>query len=134
MKYLQYFESFNIDIYEHGRCEIFALALHKELNYDVFFLLDDEAYFDDFDEEKDRTVLIHAYTKDEKGNMFDAKGLISEEDLEDHADFVNSPRTIKVSEKEFNEFIKSKFIARYSPKELLECQIHIRNNVNKYKI
>jgi hypothetical protein len=132
MKHLNTFESFNIDIYEHGSCEVFAFALHKELSYDMFFFLDEEAEFDDYETGR---ALIHAYVKDKNGNMIDATGVISKHDLENnHANWVSSPNTIQVDEDMYSNFVESGFLAGHTEDELSSCIEYIRQNHNKYNI
>ena len=125
--------NFDIDIYEHGNCEVFALALHRELGYKVFFYMDDEAEFEGDDEDYTDTALVHAYAVDDDGNMFDASGQIDEEMLDDHADYVVSPRTEEVTEVDYRKKVKSGLIAPIVESEVDECRQYIRNNISKYK-
>lgn len=134
MKKIKTFETFNIDIYEHGRCELFALALHLELGYDIFFYLDNDAEIEtENGEYVFETVLVHAFAKDYRGNMFDATGEINKEDLEDHAEWVNSPQILKIKNKDmFDDYVKTKFLSDYDIKDISECRRYIRSDINKY--
>jgi hypothetical protein len=128
MKHIKLFEDFNIDIYEHGRCELFALALHEELGYDMYFYYDDEAEIDDdYD-----TALVHAFAKDKNGILYDATGEIVEKDLDDHAEYVNSSRLEKIDIKEFHELVDSGFISEYNPDDITEIRKYIREHISKY--
>jgi hypothetical protein len=132
-------ENVNIEYYEHGQCELFALALHKSLGYDMYFFIDNNAEFetdDGFDYGFDYgDALIHAYCKDKKGNYFDASGLITLNDIEnEHADFVNEPEHILVSEKMFYEYIQSGFISKFKTSELNKLETYIKENVSKYAV
>jgi hypothetical protein len=134
MRHLKLYEEFNIDYYEHGRCEIFALALHKTLGYDMHFFLDEEAEFETEDGFEYGTALVHAYVKDKDGNMFDATGRINQENLEeDHSEYVNEPSDIIVDENLFRKFINDGFIADYKEHELNKVIEYIINNISKYK-
>ena len=134
MKYFKLFEEFNIDIYEHGRCEVFAFCLSDVMGYDMYFLLDDEAEIETEDGDYViETVLVHAYCKDRDGNMFDATGQINKDDLYDHAEDIIEPRTIKVSSNGFFSFISDGIISHINDMNLSEIKIYIRNNEDKYK-
>lgn len=134
MKHLKLFEEFDISHFEHGKCEIFALALHKVLGYDIHFFLDDEAEFQDEDDYEYETALVHAYAMDDNGRMFDATGEISKVNLEeDHAEYVNEPRDIIVDESLFKKMVNDGFIGKYTKHELNQAIDYIQDNINKYK-
>ena len=128
-------ENVNIEYYEHGQCELFALALHKTLGYDMYFFIDSNAEFETDDDFEYGDALIHAYCKDKKGNYFDASGLITLNDIEnEHADFVNEPEHILVNEKLFYEYIQSGFISKFEISELNKLETYIKENVLKYTV
>jgi len=128
-------EKVNIEYYEHGQCELFALALHKTLGYDMYFFIDNNAEFETDDGFDYGDALIHAYCKDKKGNYFDASGLITLNDIEhEHADFVNEPEHILVSEKIFYEYIQSGFISKFKISELNKLETYIKENASKYVV
>lgn len=139
MKYLKLFEEYseeiNIDMYEHGLCERFALALHEELGYTMYFYIDGEAEFETDGGYTTGEALIHAYATDENGNMFDATGKIEEDDLDEHANYVNDGIKWKIkSKKEFDANVRSGFISQYSKDEIKKLRRYIRNNIDKYTI
>ena len=128
-------ESLNIEYYEHGQCELFALALHKTLGYDMYFFIDNNAEFETDDGFDYGDALIHAYCKDKKGNYFDASGLITLSDIEnEHTDFVNEPEHILVSEKMFYDYIQSGFISKFKISELNKLETYIKENISKYAV
>ena len=128
-------ENVNIEYYEHGQCELFALALHKTLGYGMYFFIDNNAEFETDDDFEYGDALIHAYCKDKKGNHFDASGLITLNDIEnEHADFVNEPEHILVSEKMFYEYIQSGFISKFKISGLNKLETYIKENVSKYVV
>jgi hypothetical protein len=133
MKFIKTFESFNIEIYEHGRCELFTLALHKELGFDMYFYLDKEAEFEDESGEIFYdTALIHAYVKDKNNNLIDATGKIEEEDLDEHAEWVSNGESIVVNQSKFDSLVDKGFISPYTKTELSDCQEYIKSNIEKY--
>lgn len=136
MKYIKLFEEFSekdLDIYEHGLCERFALALHEELDYTMYFYLD--YVYDMGDSNFEGEVLVHAYATDNEGNMFDASGQIEEDYLDDHAPYVNDGFKHKInSKKEFDKFVDSGFISEYSEEEIKELRKYIRENIDKYSV
>ena len=128
-------ENVNIEYYEHGQCELFALALHKTLSYDMYFFIDNDAEFEIDDGFDYGDALIHAYCKDKKGNYFDASGLITLNDIEnEHADFVNEPEHILVNEKMFYDYVQSGFISNFKISELNKLETYIKENVSKYAV
>jgi hypothetical protein len=137
MKYLKRFNesnnSINIEYYEHGKCELFAFALHIVLGYDMYFFIDNEAEFEtdgDFDY---GSALVHAYCKNKNGNYFDASGLITLNDIEeDHAEYVNGPEHILVSDEMFYDYIKDGFISDFIESELENIEKYIKDNILNY--
>ena len=133
MKYIKLFENFSIDIYEHGRCELFAIALHKELDYDIYFFIDNNAEFETEDGFDYGDALIHAYCKDEKNNCFDATGLVTISDIEDdHCEYVDEPEHIKVSDEMFEEYVRDGFIGDYDENEISKIRNYIKYNYKLY--
>jgi hypothetical protein len=128
-------ENVNIEYYEHGQCELFALALHKTLGYDMYFFIDNNAEFENDDDFEYGDALIHAYCKDKKGNYFDASGMITLNNIEDeHANFVNEPEHILVNEKMFYDYVKSGFISKFKISELKKLETYIKENISKYTV
>jgi hypothetical protein len=128
-------ENIDIEYYEHGQCELFTLALHKTLGYDMYFFIDNNAEFETEDGFDYGDALVHAYCKDKKGNYFDASGLITLDEIEnEHADFVNEPEHIFVTEKMFFNFIKNGFISKCDITELKKLKKYIKKNISKYSV
>jgi len=128
-------ENVNIKYYEHGQCELFALALHKTLGYDMYFFIDNNAEFETDDGFDYGDALVHAYCKDKKSNYYDASGLITLNDIEnEHTDFVNESEHILVSEKMFYEYIQNEFISKFEISELNKLETYIKENVSKYAV
>jgi hypothetical protein len=128
-------ESLDIEYYKHGQCELFAFALHKTLGYDMYFFIDNNAEFETDEGFDYGDALVHAYCKDGKGNYFDASGLVTSNDIEnDHAEYVNEPEHILVTEKRFYEYIKSGFISKFKMSELNKLETYIKENVSKYAV
>lgn len=120
-------EQIDIEYYKHGQCELFAYALHKILNYDMYFFVDNEAEFDDEYE----LALIHAYCRDKNGNYFDANGLVTLDDIEnEHTDYVNDPEHILVDDSMFFEYIQSGFISNFKQSELNILEKYIKDNIS----
>ena len=131
LKTYKIFESeIDIDDYIHGSCELFTLAMHEELGYDMYFLFDSQAYFEDTDSYD--TALVHAYCKDSDGNMYDASGVIDEEYLENEFEN-NDPYTEKISDKEFRKLSNSGFIQKIKRTEVELLRKYIKDNIEKYK-
>ena len=128
-------ENVNIEYYEHGQCELFSLALHKTLGYDMYFFVDNNAEFETDDGFDYGDALVHAYCRDKKGNYFDASGSITLNDIEnEHTDFVNEPEHILVSEKMFYEYIRRWIIPKFKISELNKLETYIKENVSKYAV
>jgi hypothetical protein len=124
-----------IEYYEHGQCELFALALHKTLGYDMYFFIDNNAEFETDDGFDYSDALVHAYCKDKKSNYYDASGLITLNDIEDdHTDYVNEAEHILVTEKLFNDYIQNGFISNFKITELNKLETYIKDNVSKYAV
>jgi hypothetical protein len=130
MKHIKLFEEFNIDLYEHGQCEIFAYRLSEILNYKLMFYLDLEAEIETEDGDYVyETVLVHAYCVDQHNNMFDATGLIDKSDLDDHAEYVNSPKIIEANNELLEEFVGEDVLKGNYDKNVDE---YIQRNISKY--
>ena len=71
----------NIAEYLHGRCHIFALALHTALGYPMEFLWDLAATDDETWE--DREALVHAFCKRPDGAMVHVTGTFTQAELEE---------------------------------------------------
>ncbi len=126
-------ENINIEYYEHGQCELFALAIHKTLGYDMYFFIDNNAEFETDEGFDYGDALVHAYCKDKNGNYFDASGLITLNNIEnEHADFVNEPNHIHVTEKMFYDYIQNGFISNFKTTELDKLKRYIIKNVSNY--
>ena len=124
---------FNIEIYEHGRCELGAYVLHLVLGYDMYFFLDEEAEFETDDGWVNDIVLIHAYCKDNKNNMYDITGHINENDLYEHAEWIQSPIHEKVTVEMFHQYIDEGFITNYTQNEINNLKKYIIDNIERYK-
>jgi len=128
-------EKVNIEYYEHGQCELFALALHKTFGYDIYFFIDNNVEFETEDGFDYGDALIHAYCKDDKGNYFDASGLVTLNDIEnEHTEYVNESEHILVTEKMFYEYIQSGFILKFRISELNKLETYIKENFLKYVV
>jgi len=80
-------------------------------------------------------ALIHAYCKDDKGNYFDASGLVTLNDIEnEHTEYVNESEHILVTEKMFYEYIQSGFILKFRISELNKLETYIKENFLKYVV
>ena len=121
MRHLNYFkEHIDVDQYQHGSCEVFALAMHMELGYDMYFLLDEQAFFEDDGDGFYGEALVHAYCGNKSGRMFDVTGEIDEDYLFKEFE-VNEPKIIQVSDIDFQNMVNDKFIAKTDEKELQDC-------------
>tara|TARA_R110001592_G_scaffold357932_2_gene661839 strand:- start:58 stop:510 length:453 start_codon:yes stop_codon:yes gene_type:complete len=128
-------ENLNMEYYEHGQCELFALALHKTLGYDMYFFIDNNAEFETDEGFDYGDALVHAYCKDDKGNYFDASGLVTLNDIEnDHVEYVDEPEHILVTEKMFYDYIQSGFISKFKMSELNNLETYIKENLSKYVV
>jgi hypothetical protein len=101
----------------------------------MYFFIDNNAEFETEDGFDYGDALVHAYCKDKKGNYFDASGLITLDEIEnEHADFVNEPEHIFVTEKMFFNFIKNGFISKFDITELKKLKKYIKKNISKYSV
>jgi hypothetical protein len=124
-----------IDYYEHGQCELFALALHKTLGYDMYFFIDNNVEFEIDNGFECGNALVHAYGKDKNGNYFDASGLITLDDIEnEHSEYVNEPEHRIVTEKIFYEYVQEGFISKFNIDELNKLKNYIKDNISNYTV
>lgn len=131
-KYIVFKENFDLDYYDQGACEVFMLALHEELGYDMYLYIDNEASFYTDDEITYHPALIHAFTKNDKDELFDVNGKIHLENLEEHSDEINDGEIIKIDRNELDNYISTHFLAPINKTQLKECRLYIRNNKSKY--
>lgn len=121
---------YNIENYLHGRCHLFAQALHEELGYEVEFFLDDDYWFEDSDFPS--TVLVHAYCISPKNKCIDARGEVSRCVLEEEYEY-NLVRYQRVSLQELKNEIKSKRLCEPDKGEIETLREFIRGNISEYK-
>jgi len=72
---------FDVQIYLHGRCHLFALVLTAKTGLPIGLFMDEEGYYDP--DGNPCMALEHAYCQLSAGKMVDADGQLSEEFLSD---------------------------------------------------
>ncbi|MDC0764857.1 hypothetical protein POF51_29485 [Brevibacillus sp. AG] len=120
----------NLDTYLYGRCHIFALALQEELGYSIELFWDLEAWFDK-DGMKIDTALVHAYCIGSDNVMFDARGRITREVVEEDYEF-NEPEILATSPQRLCELMDQGVLETLKLGELDSIRAYIRNNLIKY--
>jgi len=121
--------------YIHGRCQVFAQALHEELGYELEFFWDHGYWFDDDDYPS--TVLVHAYCILPKGVPFkgkyvDARGALSKRMMQQEYEY-SIPLYEKYSIDRLEEDYKQNILEQPTKEEIKAVRNYIRENINKYK-
>ncbi|GAB6428254.1 hypothetical protein bcgnr5372_39110 [Bacillus luti] len=126
---------YNLLDYTHGRCHLFAQALHEELGYELEFLWDDEYWFEG--DNAPSIVLVHAYCilpkgKPFKGKYVDARGGVSKRMIEREYEY-NSKWYEKTTLEQLKETIKNKRLCKPDKGEIKAIRKFIRENINSYQ-
>lgn len=127
--------SYNLMDYIHGRCHLFAQALHEELGYEMEFLWDDEYWFEG--DNVPSIVLVHAYCilpkgKPFKGKYVDARGGVSKRMIEREYE-CNSEWYEKVTLEQLKAAIKNKTLCKPDKGEIKALRKFIRENISSYQ-
>jgi hypothetical protein len=122
---------FDRESYLHGRCHIFALALHEVFGYKMELFWDTEAWFDDG--ETIDTALVHAYCIDSKGNLFDARGKVTRKLIEDDYEYNESEFSI-TTKSHLEKLMNQGVLGKPAKGELEFLKTYILNNKEKYKV
>jgi len=95
----------DLELYLHGRCHFFALALNKALGFPIECLWDNEAWFEDGDPSP---ALVHAYCIRPDGTRVDAQGTLTREAaLENYAELVEEPEFVVTTAEALEEHIRA---------------------------
>lgn len=126
---------YNLFDYIHGRCHLFALALHEELGYEIILLWDDDYWFDGDDAPS--IVLVHAYCflpkgKPFKGKYVDARGAVSLRMIEREYEF-NSEFSEVTTLRQLDSMIENGRLGSPDKGEIEALRNFIRNNLNSYQ-
>lgn len=126
---------YNLMDYTHGRCHIFAQALHEELGYEMEFLWDNDFWFEG--DNIPSIVLTHAYCilpkgKAFKGKYVDARGGVSKRMIEREYEY-NSLYYEKFSLEQLKATIRNKCLDRPEKGEIKALRQFISNNLEKYQ-
>ena len=127
--------SYNLMDYIHGRCHLFAQALHEELGYEMEFFWDDGYWFEG--NSFASTVLVHAYCvlpkgKPFKGKYVDARGGVSLRMIEREYEY-NVKRTQRVTIEHLKRDIKDEFLCKPDKGEIKALRKFIRENISSYQ-
>ena len=127
--------SYTLMDYIHGRCHVFAQALHEELGYEMEFLWDDDYWFDNANTPS--IVLVHAYCilpkgKAFKGKFVDARGSVSKRMIEEEYEW-NSLWYEKTTLDKLKATIRNKRLDKPEKGEIKAIREYIRKNLHVYK-
>ena len=118
------------DMYIHGRCHIFALALHNVFGYKMIFLWDTESWDEDGNI---GTSLTHAYTESNTGKFFDARGILTRANIEDDfSDFLNDEEEVVTTVQDLQKLIAEKILIAPKRGELEKLQQYIIQHKEVY--
>jgi hypothetical protein len=125
---------FYLSDYLHGRCHLFAQALHEELGYEIEFFWDEEAWFNEG--EYIGIALVHAYCILPKGKPFrgkyvDVRGVVTKKMIEDEFDW-NVPKYEKISIEQLKTLITNNVLFEGEKNEVKELRRYIRENIQFY--
>lgn len=121
---------YNLMNYIHGRCHIFAQALHEELGYELEFLWDNDFWFEDNDFPS--TVLVHAYCIKNNHSYVDARGFVSKELIEYEFE-CNELSYEKFSYEDLQNAYKDNILEKPTEEELNLVKDYIRKNFIDYQ-
>lgn len=118
---------YQISEYKHGRCELFAIALHKMFGYPIRFYIDPE------DLEMSMPVLIHACNVLDNNTLIDIDGKTNVENILDEFDY-NELDIVNInSEEEAREVLNEIGLPyRLSQDEENFIIEYVKNNISKY--
>lgn len=122
--------SYDMADYIHGRCHLFAQALHQEFGYEMECLWDDDFWFDGADGPS--VVLVHAYCITPDGTRVDARGLVTKEIIEREYD-CNSHFYEKISFEQMKTAIKKRQFCAQDKNELKAITNFIQENRDNYQ-
>lgn len=114
-----------VDVYLHGRCHIYALALAAEHGYEIRALWDLEPTDDDLN--PGPTSLVHAYCRPPDGRVVDASGVHQEEDelLCGHGP-CNEPDLVTHTPESIRALIRTRALPRPTRGEIAAIRDYLR--------
>ena len=124
---------FDKDHYRFGACHLFALALHLELGYDMYFFWESFPNMKQLDEENPET-LIHAFTCSSTGEKFDVDGKTNNEKIGSIYAKMDDSMVRKETKESVDTLIWSGILAlwSYDDGEVEELRKYIRKHSNQY--
>lgn len=118
-----------MDIYLHGRCHLFALALHEVFSYPIEFFWETNCIEDG---EEYGEVLVHAYVI-KNGICVDIEGPKNRENIEADFDW-NEPIYVSKTKEQVVEMINSGLLEPAADGEMEILRHYILTNLSKYQI
>lgn len=114
------------DDYLYGECHVFALALQEVFGYQMKFALDE------FDEELEREVLIHAFCF-EGDHVIDARGISHASDVLEPYDY-NDVHFEEVELSALEQMMESGFVHRPDDGQYKELVQYLLDNKETYQV
>lgn len=114
--------------YIHGRCQIFAKALHEELGYEMELLWDDDYWF--IDSWETGNVLVHAYCV-VGDKCVDARGFFQKEIIDEDFE-CNTHRYEDTKLEELEELIREGVLDEPQKGEMEALRKFIKDNRENY--
>lgn len=117
--------------YSFGYCHVFALALHRELGYELNFFWDTLPDMDDLNEDEPN-CLIHAFAVSPCGNKYDVKGLILIDEFESVYSKLNPDLIRHETEDTVQKLMWDGILALGEDDEIDILQDYIRDNIKLF--
>lgn len=121
----------NIEHYCFGYCHLFALAIHRELGYEMEFFWNSLPDMQNLNEDEPE-CLIHAYAVSPIGVKYDAMGKLLDKKIESIYKRIEPNLIRKETEETLDRLMWGGILAIYNDGEIEFIQEHIRNNINLY--
>lgn len=117
--------------YSFGYCHVFALALHRELGYELNFFWDTLPDMDNLNE-YEPNCLIHAFGVSPCGNKYDVTGLIVIEEFESVYSKINNDFIRHETEDTVHKLMWGGILALGEDDEIELLQDYIRDNIELF--
>lgn len=117
--------------YRFGSCHVFALALHRELGYELKFFWDTLPNMDDLNEDEPN-CLIHAFAVSPFGNKYDVDGLTTIQNIETVYRKLDNDLIRHESEDSVQKLMWGGILALGEDDEIMILQEYIRDNIELF--
>lgn len=119
------------ETYLYGRCHLFALVAAEHCGYGIELVWDTDYWFEDA--EMPSTVLVHAYNVLPGGQVVDARGVVSKEEMLLDYDY-NQAAFEGIAVSNLRSSIKKNIFEDFNEGEYEAILQHLKQHTHNYKV